>query len=62
VIEIVWLGGSGIPGTTGMMDTRTGQIYEDDAWYSIYGTKLDGRPSKTGLYINNGKKVYITAE
>ncbi len=62
VIEIVWMGGSEIPGTTGMMDTRTGEIYEDDAWYSIYGTKLDGRPAKTGLYINNGKKVYISVE
>ena len=62
VIEIVWIGSSDIPGTTGMMDTRTGEIYEDDAWYSIYGTKLDGRPAKTGLYINNGKKVYISVE
>ena len=62
VIEIVWIGSSDIPGTTGMMDTRTGEIYEDDAWYSIYGTKLDGRPAKTGLYINNGKTVYISVE
>ena len=62
VIEILWMGGSEIPGTTGMMDTRTGEIYEDDAWYSIYGTKLDGRPAKTGLYINNGKTVYISVE
>lgn len=62
VIKIVWLSGNGTPVTTGIMDTRTGEILEDDAWYSIYGIKLEGKPTKTGLYINNGKKVYITVE
>ena len=62
VIEIVWMSGDGIQGTTGMMDTRTGEIYEDDSWYGIDGGKLNGKPVRTGLYINKGKRVYITVE
>ena len=62
VIEIVWVGGDGTPGTTGMMDTRTGEVYGDDAWYGTDGTRLSGRPARTGLYINEGRQVYITVE
>lgn len=28
-------------------------------WYSIDGVKLNGQPQKPGLYIKNGKKVFI---
>ena len=31
----------------------------NDSWYSIDGLKLNGKPQHKGLYINNGKKVYI---
>ena len=30
-----------------------------DAWYTIDGRKLDGKPTQRGIYINNGKKVVI---
>ena len=30
-----------------------------DAWYTIDGRKLDGKPTRAGVYINNGKKVAI---
>jgi len=30
-----------------------------DAWYTIDGVKLDGKPTKKGLYIKNGKKVAV---
>ena len=30
-----------------------------DAWYTIDGRKLDGKPTRAGVYINNGKKVVI---
>ena len=33
--------------------------YETGDWYSIDGRKLNGKPTKKGLYINNGKKVVI---
>ncbi len=30
-----------------------------DAWYTIDGRKLDGKPTQRGIYINNGKKTII---
>ena len=46
--------------TTNVMtlDTRTGEI-STDGWYDMSGRKLDGKPRKKGLYINNGKKIVI---
>jgi uncharacterized repeat protein (TIGR02543 family) len=32
---------------------------EADAWYTLDGRKLDGKPSKKGLYIHNGRKTVI---
>lgn len=32
---------------------------QQDEWYTIEGLKLDGRPTKEGIYIHNKKKVYI---
>ena len=29
----------------------------DDAWYTLDGRKLDGKPTKKGMYIYKGKKV-----
>lgn len=31
----------------------------NDDWFSIYGVKLSGEPTQNGLYIHNGKKVFI---
>ena len=30
-----------------------------DAWYSLDGRRLSAKPSRAGVYINNGKKVAI---
>jgi hypothetical protein len=30
-----------------------------DAWYTLDGRKLNGKPTTKGLYIHNGKKVII---
>ena len=32
---------------------------ERDAWYSVDGRQLVGKPTAKGIYINNGKKVVI---
>lgn len=32
-------------------------VYENDAWYTLDGKKLNGQPKKSGLYIHNGRKV-----
>ena len=29
------------------------------AWYSLDGRKLDGKPTKSGVYIREGKKVIV---
>lgn len=31
----------------------------DDAWYSLDGVRLSGKPAQRGIYINNGNKVVI---
>ena len=28
-------------------------------WYTIHGVKLDGKPTRSGIYINGGRKVVI---
>ena len=44
----------------GTLDSRTGEVSLDgDAWYSLDGRRLSGKPNAKGVYINNGKKVVI---
>ena len=48
--------------TTGIVSIENGKWIIDNgagAWYSLDGRKLDGKPTKKGVYINNGKKVVI---
>ena len=47
-------GGSG---TTGMGIVTTDSA--NDVWYDLSGRRLQGKPTKSGVYINNGKKVVI---
>lgn len=42
----------------GTLDTKTGKL-SFDGWYDMNGRKLDGKPTKKGLYIHNGRKVVI---
>jgi hypothetical protein len=42
----------------GEIDTKTGDV-TFDGWYTIDGVRLSEKPSKSGLYINNGRKVII---
>lgn len=48
--------------TTGIGLIDNGKLTIDNeagAWYSIQGVRHDGKPSRSGLYIFNGKKVVI---
>ncbi|MCR5316154.1 MAG: leucine-rich repeat domain-containing protein [Bacteroidaceae bacterium] len=50
----------GIVTAIGTMDTKTGEVrFDSDAWYSIDGSRLNGKPAQKGVYINNGKKIII---
>ncbi|MBQ7211687.1 MAG: fibronectin type III domain-containing protein, partial [Muribaculaceae bacterium] len=31
----------------------------DNVWYNLLGVRLNGKPSQAGIYINNGKKIFI---
>ena len=45
---------------TGITTTNyTNFTNSDDAWYSLDGQRLMGKPAKSGIYINNGKKIVI---
>ena len=44
----------------GTLDTTTGELsFDSEAWYTLDGVRLSGKPSTKGIYINNGKKVVI---
>jgi len=55
------INGDGQTTAIGSIDTKTGEISFDDKgdWYTISGNRLSEKPSKTGVYIHNGKKVII---
>ena len=47
---------------TGIISIENGKLKienDADAWYSLDGRKLDGKPTQRGIYINNGKKTII---
>lgn len=46
--------------TTGISSTTNyTNDTNDNAWYTLDGRKLDGKPTTKGLYIHNGKKTVI---
>jgi hypothetical protein len=51
--------GSDETGIDSMHNSECLMLNEADAWYSLDGRKLDGKPSAKGMYIHNGKKVVI---
>jgi uncharacterized repeat protein (TIGR02543 family) len=57
-ITVRLVGSNGETTAIGTLDTKTGEI-DFSGWYDMSGHKLSGKPTKKGLYINNGKKVVI---
>ena len=54
------IGSNGETTAIGTIDTKTGEMtFDSEAWYTLDGVRLSGKPTKKGLYINNGKKVVI---
>ena len=44
----------------GELDTNTGEVTIDrEGWYDLNGRRLPSKPTKKGLYINNGQKIVI---
>jgi len=45
--------------TTGILNSQISNLNSSDAWYTIDGRKLDGKPTKKGLYIHGGRKTVV---
>ena len=45
--------------TTGVIEVNGVKEFNDDSWFTLDGRKLDGKPSRAGVYINNGNKVVV---
>ena len=59
-ITVRLVGSNGETTGIGTLDTETGEMtFDSEAWYTLDGVRLSGKPSKKGLYINNGRKVVI---
>ena len=43
--------------TTGIDNSQLSTVNSNDGWYTLDGIKLNGEPTKKGIYIHNGKKV-----
>lgn len=51
---------SGETTAIGTLDTTTGKMtFDSEAWYTLDGVRLSGKPSRKGIYINNGRKIVI---
>jgi hypothetical protein len=59
-ITVRLVGSNGETTGIGEIDTKTGEMtFDSEAWYTLDGVRLSGKPTKKGLYINNGRKVVI---
>ena len=47
-----------VEAATGISDVKT-DTTEDANWYDLSGRPLNGKPTKAGVYVKNGKKVVI---
>jgi hypothetical protein len=59
-ITVKLVGANGETTAIGTLDTKTGEVtFDNEAWYTLDGVRLSGKPSTKGIYINNGKKIVI---
>ena len=59
-ITVRLVGANGQTTAIGTLDTKTGEMtFDSEAWYTLDGVRLSGKPTKKGLYINNGRKIVI---
>lgn len=50
----------GIVTAIGTIDTKTGEVsFDSDAWFTLDGRRLNGKPIQKGVYIKNGKKILV---
>ncbi len=44
---------------TGVKEVKEVREVKDDSWYTLDGRKLNGKPTKKGIYVNGGRKVVV---
>lgn len=50
---------SGISTGVALQDISDKSQITSDEWYTLDGRKINGKPNKQGMYINNGKKITL---
>ncbi len=59
-IKVRLIGADGEVTGIGSLQTKTGEVtFDKDAWYTLDGRRIEGKPTVKGIYVNNGKKVII---
>ena len=59
-ISVRLISADGVVTGIGSLHADTGEVTLDDAaWYSLDGTRFSSKPTRKGIYVNNGKKVII---
>lgn len=48
-----------VTGIENANDNVNANQYGDGSWFTLDGRRINGKPSQSGIYINNGKKVVI---
>lgn len=46
-------------GTTGIARMANSNATEEGTWYTLSGTRISGKPTTKGIYVNKGQKVVI---
>lgn len=41
------------------LSTDSKDSKDNGAWYTLDGRRLSSKPTKSGLYVNNGRKVFV---
>ena len=59
-IKVRLIGADGEVTAIGSLQTKTGEVtFDKDAWYSLDGRRIEGKPTAKGIYVNNGKKIVV---
>ncbi len=54
-----WKEYAGVDPSTGVNNVEASETDDSAPWYTINGTLLSGKPTEKGIYIHNGKKVFV---
>lgn len=57
-IDIVWLTAGDVGSATGIKEVKS-EKSGVEGWFSLDGRRLSGKPTATGIYIHEGKKVVV---